>query len=72
MNMHTDIIFKNVFKEGCCEAIALQTLRHIGSEMKAASLEKELQIGHSKCIAFLFDLNNAKRSIERMEKTKPG
>jgi len=68
LNTHTDIIFKSVFKEGFCEAIALQTLRHIDSEMKAASLEKELQIGHSKCIDLLFDLDNAKKNVESVEK----
>lgn len=71
LNIHTAIIFKSVFKEGVCEAIALQTLRHIDSEMtKAASLEKELQAGHSKCIDVLFDLDNAKRNIEHTEKTQ--
>jgi len=68
LNTHTDIIFKSVFKEGFCEAIALQTLRHIDSEMKVASLEKELQIGHSKCIDLLFDLDNAKKNVESVEK----
>jgi len=70
LNAHTDIIFRNIFKEGCCEAIALQTLRHIGSEMKIASLEKELVVGHSKCIDLLFDLDNAKRNIENIEKRR--
>jgi len=71
LNTHTDIIFKSVFKEGICEAIALQTLRHIDSEMmKAASLEKELQIGYSKCIDLLLDIDNTKRNIERIEKTQ--
>jgi len=70
LNTYADVIFKNVFKEGCCEAIALQTLRHIGSEMKTASLEKELLVGHSKCIDVLFDLDKAKRKIECMEKSQ--
>lgn len=71
LNIHTAIIFKSVFKEGVCEAIALQTLRHIDSEMtKAESLEKELQAGYSKCIDVLFDLDNAKRNIEHIEKTQ--
>jgi len=65
LNAHTDIIFKSIFKEGVCETIALQTLRHIDSEMKVASLEKDLEIGHSKCIDVLFDLDNVKRSIEK-------
>jgi len=70
LNSHTDIIFKNVFKEGACEVVALQTLRHVGAEMKTASLEKELLAGHSKCIDVLFDLDNAKRNIERIEKSQ--
>jgi len=71
LNTHIDIIFKSVFKEGFCEAIALQTLRHIDSEMKVASLEKELQIGHSKCIDLLFDLDNTKKNLESAEKNQP-
>jgi len=71
-NTYIDIIFKTAFKEGFCEAIALQTLRHIDSEtMKATSLEKELQIGHSKCIDLLFYLDNAKKNLESVEKTQP-
>ncbi|KPV63519.1 MAG: hypothetical protein AOA66_0796 [Candidatus Bathyarchaeota archaeon BA2] len=71
LNTHTDMVFKSVFKEGVCEAIALQTLRHIDSEMKVASLEKELQIGHSKCIDLLFYLGNAKKNVENVEKNQP-
>jgi len=70
LNTHIDIVFKSIFKEGVCEAIALQTLHHIDSEKKVASLEKELQTGHSKCIDVLFDLDNAKRNIEDIEKTQ--
>jgi len=70
LSTHTAIVFKSIFKEGVCEAIALQILRHIGSEMRAASLEKELQTEHSKCIDVLFDLDNAKRNIERIEKNQ--
>lgn len=69
LNTYTDIIFKSVFKEGFCEAIVLQTLRHIDSEMmRAESLEKELQIGHSKCLGLLLDLDKAKKYAESMEK----
>jgi len=70
LNTHMDIIFKSIFKEGFCEAIALQTLRHIDSEMKVASLEKELYVGHSKCIDVLFDLDNAKKNAENVEKNQ--
>ncbi|MDI6905086.1 MAG: hypothetical protein QMD13_06315 [Candidatus Bathyarchaeia archaeon] len=67
LNTYIDIIFKSVFKEGCCEAIALQTLRNMDYEIEVASLEKELQIGHSKCIDLLFDIDNA-RSGKRIKK----
>lgn len=67
LNTHADIIFKTIFKEGFCEAIALQTLRHIDSERKVASLEKELLIGHSKCIDLLFDFDNIKKNVENIE-----
>jgi len=70
LNTHTNIIFKSVFKEGFCEAIALQTLRHVDSEMKAASLEKELQTGHSKCIDLLFDLDNTRKNVENVGKNQ--
>jgi len=64
----TDLVFKTVFKEGVCEAIALQTLRQTNFEMEAASLEKELEEGHLKCIEVLFWLDKAKRKTENMGK----
>jgi hypothetical protein len=70
METYTGIVFKSVFKEGCCEAIALQTLRSMGYETEVASLEKELQIGHSKCINLLFDVSNARRSQEGIGKIR--
>lgn len=68
LDIYIDIVFKSVFKEACCEAIALQTLRDMGYEMQVASLEKELQIGHSKCIDILFDIDNARRRGDRVTK----
>jgi len=70
LSAYTDVVFKNVFKEGCCEAIAFQTLRRIGYEKEVASLEKELLVGHSKCIDVLFDLDNIKRSVEDTDKRR--
>jgi len=70
MDTYTGIVFKSVFKEGCCEAIALQTLRIMGYEIEVASLEKELQIGHSKCINLLLDVDNARRSQEGIRKVR--
>jgi len=70
MDTYTGIVFKSVFKEGCCEAMALQTLRSMGYEIEVASLEKELQIGHSKCINLLFDVDNARRSQEGIRKVR--
>ena len=67
LDMYIDTIFKSVFKEGCCEAIALRTLRNIGYGLDTASLEKELLIGYSKCIKLLFALES-RRSAEREKK----
>jgi hypothetical protein len=70
LNMYVDTVFKTVFKEGCCEAIALQTLHNMGYETEAASLEKELQTGYPKCIGLLFYIENARKSGERVEKDR--
>jgi len=70
MDTYTGIVFKSVFKEGCCEAMALQTLRSMGYEIEVASLEKELQIGHSKCINLLFEVDNARRNQEGIGKVR--
>jgi hypothetical protein len=70
LNMYIDIVFKTVFKEGCCEAIALQTLRSMSYETEAASLEKELQTGYPKCIGLLFYIENARKSGEYIEKDR--
>jgi len=67
LNTHTDIVFRTVFKEGFCEAIMLQTLRHTDFERKAASLERELLIGHSKCIDLLFNFDSTKKNVGSLE-----
>jgi hypothetical protein len=68
LNMYVDTVFKTVFQEGCCEAIALKTLRSMDYETETASLEKELQIGYPKCIGLLFYIENARKSGECAEK----
>jgi hypothetical protein len=70
LNVYVDTVFKTVFKEGCCEAIALQTLRSTGYETEAASLEKELQAGHPKCTGLLFYIENARESGEWVGKDR--
>ena len=69
LDMYIDTVFKSVFKEGCCEAIALRTLRNIEYGLETASLEKELLIGYSKCMKLLFALES-KRSTEREKKAE--
>ena len=69
LDMYIDTVFKSVFKEGCCEAIALRTLRNTGYGLETAPLEKELLIGYSKCIKLLFALES-KRSTERAKKAE--
>lgn len=70
LNMYIAIVFKTVLKEGCCEAIALQTLRNMGYETEAASLEKELQTGYPKCIGLLFYIENTRKSEKLIEKDR--
>jgi hypothetical protein len=69
LDMYKDTVFKSVFKEGCCEAIALRTLRNTEYGLETASLEKELLIGHLKCIKLLFALES-KGSTERTKKAE--
>jgi hypothetical protein len=69
LDMYIDTVFKSVFKEGCCEAIALRTLRDTEYGVETASLEKELLIGHSKCVKLLFSLESI-RSVERARKAE--
>ena len=68
--MYVDTVFKTVFKEGCCEAIAVQTLRNTHYAAEAASLEKELQAGHSKCIDLLSHIDNARKSGDLVQTTQ--
>jgi hypothetical protein len=69
LDMYIDTVFKSVFKEGCCEAIALRTLRNTGYASDTASLEKELLIGHAKCVKLLFALET-RRSTESAKKAE--
>ena len=69
LDMYIDTVFKSVFKEGCCEAIALRTLRNTEYGLETASQEKELLIGYSKCMKLLFALES-KRSTEREKKAE--
>jgi hypothetical protein len=68
LNIYVDAVFKTVFKEGCCEVIALQTLLSMGYETEVASLEKELQTGYSKCIELLFHMENTRMDANGIEK----
>lgn len=70
LDIYIDTVFKSVFKEGVCEAIALQTLFNAGYETEATSSERELQTGHSKCIELLFDIGNT-RKIRAQVKNYP-
>ena len=58
IDVYVDTVFKTVFKEGCCEAIAVQVLRNMNYESEAASLETELLAGYPKCIGLLSRIQN--------------
>lgn len=67
LNTYMNTVFKSIFKEGCCEAIALQTLRSMGYESEVTSLERELLTGHAKSIAFLLAIENGRRGKRASE-----
>jgi hypothetical protein len=67
LDMYIDTVFKSVFKEGCCEAIALRTLRNTEYASATAPLEKELLAGHAKCIKLLFALESRRSTEEAKE-----
>jgi len=62
LKMSKGLILKNAFKEGVCEAIALQTLRQTGFKAEIAALEQELETGHSKYVDVLSHLGKTTRS----------
>ena len=61
---YKEVVFKSVFKEGLCEAISLKILLYSGLKDRVASIEKELQQGHSNWIGVLFDLENMRKGVE--------
>jgi hypothetical protein len=62
LSIYIDTAFTGIFKEGCCEMIALQTLNSMG--YNTISWEKELQTGYSKCKILLCYMDNFRNSIE--------
>ncbi len=53
VDVYFETIFKTIFKEGCCEAIAIQILRNMNFNAEAARSDKELQSGYLKCVGLL-------------------
>lgn len=72
LNIYVETVFKTVFREGCCEAIAVETLRWSCFVAEAVALDKELCAGYPKCIGLLSSLENARKSWERLEIKKVG
>ena len=62
LNIYLDTAFTGIFKEGCCEMIALQTLHSMSYD--TTSWEKELQTGYSKCKGLLSYMDNFRNSLE--------
>lgn len=71
-NEYVELTYMSVFKEGCCEAISLHTLRHINpNEVDVDSFEEELQTKHSKCMGLLLDLEKVRKGIENAATATP-
>ncbi|MGD0646105.1 MAG: hypothetical protein ABSA75_14470 [Candidatus Bathyarchaeia archaeon] len=62
LNIYIDTALIGIFKEGCCEMIALQTLYSMSYD--TTSWEKELQTGYSKCKGLLTYMDNFRNSLE--------
>lgn len=63
LDLYFEAIFKTVFKEGSCEAIALQTLKNMNYAEEAALSDKELQTGYLKCIGLLSSIETRRKNI---------
>ena len=72
LNIYMETVFKTIFREGCCESIAAETLRWSCYVKEAVALEKELQAGYPKCMGLLSSLENARKSWERVEMNQVG
>jgi hypothetical protein len=64
LNAYVDTVFKTVFREGCCESIANETLHQSCFAAEAVELDKELRAGYPKCIGLLSSLENARKNWE--------
>jgi len=62
LNIYIDTAFTGIFKEGCCEMIALQTIRSMNYD--TTSWEKELHTEYSKCKGLLYYMDNFRNSLE--------
>ncbi len=74
LNIYLNTAFTGIFKEGCCEMIALQTLQSLGYD--TTSWERELRTGYSKCKGLLYYMDNFRNSLEKdqlsLHKNKEG
>jgi hypothetical protein len=72
LNEYVDTVFKTVFREGCCESIANETLHQSCFAAEAVALDKELRAGYPKCIGLLLSLENVIKNWERSEINQVG
>jgi hypothetical protein len=70
LDFYMNTVFITIFKEGCCEAIAVQTLRSMRYSKEAEGLEKELLAGYPKCISLLTGLEEIRKNWARIDAAK--
>ena len=63
LDIYFETIFKAVFKEGACEAIAVHVMRNMNYATEAAILEEELQEGYTKCSGLLSRIENIRKNV---------
>lgn len=62
LDVYVGTVFATVFKEGCSEAIAVQTLRNMHFSTEAEVLERELLSGYPRCLSLLSRAEDASRN----------
>jgi len=67
LNTYVDTVFETVFREGCCESIANETLNQSCFAAEAVASDKELRAGYPKCIGLLSSLENAIKNWKHVE-----
>ena len=69
LSQYTENVLWSVFREGCCEAIALETMLHSEYKEKVSGYAEDLLIEHSKWAGTLLKIDDLQSEVMKTEKT---